>query len=703
MQNRFSDHAKNIVETAIKTAGEMGHIYVGTEHLLLALVISGDIPVYITELKGLTEKTLREKINMLSEQGERTYLAPEDMTPAMRRVLSRAAESVISGNTADETHLLLALLSSDCVATRLLEDMDIDTDNFRKALERQMNKKSSYKKETRLSTPTLDRYAVSLTDKALRGEIDPVVGRETEEGRIIRILLRRRKNNPLLIGEAGVGKTAVAESIALRIAEGNVPEEMRYRRILSLDMSCLVAGTKYRGEFEEKLRTVIREATEDKSVILFIDEIHTLVGAGAAEGAVDASNILKPALARGEIQLIGATTPKEFKKSIEKDSALERRFQQVYISEPTVEECKKVLAALKGRYENHHGVCISHEALDAAAEYSHRYIAGRRLPDKAIDLIDEAASAKRLSGGKTVTEEDIALLTGEISGIPREFIVGGENAEQIENSLNDRIIGQEKAIKAITAAMRRRLSRISEPDRPMGSMLFYGPHGVGKTECAKALALTLCGTDKGFVLIDMSEYTEPHTASRLIGAPPGYTGFGEGGVLTEAVRRTPFCVVLFDGVEKAHPDVMGLVSQILDRGFLTDSDGLNVSFSHATVIFTASVDGLGAGIGFSGEREKSITDKILSPEITDRIEDIVRFEPLDKVSLRRIASKRAKELVNAAVEKGVEISLPEEAILQAVEGCGGSARVLCRAVTRITQDAAWEKQFKKVREYQKST
>lgn len=702
MQNRFSDHAKNIIETAIKTAGEMGHIYVGTEHLLLALVISGDIPVYITELKGLTERKLREKINALSEQGEKTYLSPEDMTPALRRVISRGAESAPIHIVADETHLLLALLSSDCVATRLLEDMDIDTDNFRKALERQMTKKSSYKKDTRLSTPTLDRYSVSLTDKAMRGEIDPVVGREGEEERIIRILLRRRKNNPLLIGEAGVGKTAVAESIALRISKGDVPDEMKSRRILSLDMSCLVAGTKYRGEFEEKLRAVIREATEDKDVILFIDEIHTLVGAGAAEGAVDASNILKPALARGEIQLIGATTPKEFKKSIEKDGALERRFQQVYINEPTAEECKNVLMALKGRYESHHGVRISHDALEAAAEYSHRYISGRRLPDKAIDLIDEAASAKRLSGGKTVTREDIAFLVGEFSGIPADFVLGGESAEQIESLLNDRIVGQENAVRAITDAMRRRLSRISEPDRPMCSMLFYGPHGVGKTECAKALAYALCGKDKGLVLVDMSEYTEPHSVSRLIGAPPGYTGCGEGGVLTEAVRRTPFCVVLFDGVEKAHPDVMGIVSQILDRGVLTDSDGLDVSFSHATVIFTASTDNFGA-IGFSGEREKDVAARILSHGIADRVEDTVRFCPLDISSLRRIGLNRAKELASYAAKQGVDVSVSEEDVLRAAEGCGGSARVLCRAVTRLTQDAAWEKQYKKVREYQKST
>lgn len=703
MQSRFSDNAKNTVSLAIRTAGEMGHIYVGTEHLLLALIMAGGIPAYIIELKHLTEHTLRERINTLCEPGEPTYLSAEDMTPAVRRILSQAGDYAPTGSETDNIHILVSLLSSDCVATRLMEDMDIDTDNCRKALEKQMAKKINTKKDIRLSTPTLDRYSVSLTDKALRGEIDPVVGREKEEERIIRILLRRRKNNPLLIGEAGVGKTAVAESIALRIARGFVPDEMKSRRILSLDMSCLVAGTKYRGEFEEKLRAVIREATEDKDAILFIDEIHTLVGAGAAEGAVDASNILKPALARGEIQLIGATTPKEFKKSIEKDGALERRFQQVYINEPTVEECKSVLMALKGRYESHHGVNISQDAIIAAAEYSNRYITGRRLPDKAIDLIDEAASAKRLSGGKTVTGEDIAVLTGEISGVPREFITGGESAAEIERNLSERIIGQDEAVKAITAAVRRRLSRISEPDRPMGSMLFYGPHGVGKTESAKALALTLCGSDKGFVLIDMSEYTEQHSVSRLIGAPPGYTGSGEGGVLTEAVRRTPFCVVLFDGVEKAHPDVMGIISQILDRGYLTDSDGLNVSFSQATVIFTASVDGFTASAGFSGGGRTDITGRILTPEITDRIEDTVRFKPLTRDSLKLIAEKRAGQLLNAAKGRETDISLPEETLERAVDACGGSARVLCRAVTRAVQDAAWEKRCEKVREYQKST
>lgn len=701
MQSRFSERAKNIIETAIRSAGEMGHIYVGTEHLLLALVLSGETSVYMPGATELTEEAIRDKISMLSEQGDSTCLTPEDMTPALRRVLLRAADAAPSGSLADEKHLLYALLSSDCVATGLLEDMDTDTDNFRKALEKQMNKKSSYKKDTRLSTPTLDRYAVSLTDKALRGEIDPVVGREAEEERIIRILLRRRKNNPLLIGEAGVGKTAVAESIALRIAKGNVPDEMRTRRILSLDMSCLVAGTKYRGEFEEKLRSVIREATDDKDVILFIDEIHTLVGAGAAEGAVDASNILKPALARGEIQLIGATTPKEFKKSIEKDGALERRFQQVYINEPSVEECKRVLMALKGRYESHHGVRITHDALAAAAEYSHRYISGRRLPDKAIDLIDEAASAKRLSGGKTVTEEDIAYLTGEVSGVPYEFISGEESTEETERYLADRVVGQEKAVKAVAHSVGRRHTRISEPDRPLGSMLFYGPHGVGKTECAKALAYSLCGTENSFVLIDMSEYTEPHSVSRLIGAPPGYSGYGEGGVLTEAVRKTPFCVVLFDSAEKAHPDVLALASQILDRGVLTDSDGLAVSFSHATVIFTASSESCST-IGFSEKNEKNGAEKILPAEIIDRIEDIVRFEPLDKAALRRIASGKVRKL--AALSGGEnEVLLSDEDILRAVDSCGGSARALCRAVTRMARDAVWEKQYKKSREYQKST
>ena len=346
MQSRFSENAQRVIELAVKTASEMGHIYVGTEHLLYALA------VYEKDTVFLTAGQVMEGIDRITERGEKTFLSAEDMTPALKKVLSRASERASGGRDVENTDIFISLLLSDCVATRLLEDMDIDTEDLKRALERKRRTDMSAKKDIRISTPTLDRYSVSLTDKAARGEIDPVVGREREEDRIIRILLRRRKNNPLLIGEAGVGKTAVAESIALRISKGELPEEMLSRRILSLDMASLVAGTKYRGEFEEKLRAVIREATEDKDAILFIDEIHTLVGAGAAEGAVDASNILKPALARGEIQLIGATTPKEFKKSIEKDQALSRRFQQVYVNEPTVEECKRVLYALKGRYDN---------------------------------------------------------------------------------------------------------------------------------------------------------------------------------------------------------------------------------------------------------------------------------------------------------------------------------------------------------------
>lgn len=699
MQSRFSESAQRVIELAVKTASEMGHIYVGTEHLLYALA------VYEKEPACVTPSEVLEGIDRITERGEKTYLSAEDMTPALRKVLSRASESVPAGKDVENTDIFISLLLSDCVATRLLDDMDIDTDSFRKALERKRHTDMSAKKDIRISTPTLDRYSVSLTDKAARGEIDPVVGREKEEERVIRILLRRRKNNPLLIGEAGVGKTAVAESIALRISKGDVPEEMLSRRILSLDMASLVAGTKYRGEFEEKLRAVIREATEDKDAILFIDEIHTLVGAGAAEGAVDASNILKPALARGEIQLIGATTPKEFKKSIEKDSALSRRFQQVSVNEPTVEECKRVLYALKGRYEKHHGVVISHEAVTAAAEYSHRFISGRYLPDKAIDLMDEAASAKRMSGGKTVTERDIALLTEEVSGVPFDFITDGEGkrAEHIESVLKERIIGQEKAVDAVIAAVRRRASRISDTSRPAGSMLFYGPHGVGKTECAKALAFAMSGSEKGFIPIDMSEYTEQHSVSRLIGAPPGYTGSGEGGVLTEAVRRTPFCVVLFDGVEKAHPDVKNLLLQILDRGTLTDSDGLTVSFSDATVILTASMDGYSSAAGFSPYGERDGISKLLGSELTDRIGETVRFEPLDTSSLERICAQRVRLLSDTAKSRGIDISLPKEAIAAAVDRCGGSARTLCRTVTRLTQDAVWEKQCEKVREYQKST
>ena len=699
MQGRFSDHSYSTLNLAIKTASDLGHIYVGTEHLLYALVESDGFPA------ELDKKDILKRIEQISDKGRKSFLSAEDMTPALKGVLSRAASITPLGEETDNVTIVIALLSADCVAVRLLDDMDIDTENLKKALERKKQTKMGAKREVRLSTPNLDRYAVSLTEKAILGEIDPVVGREKEEERILRILLRRRKNNPLLIGEAGVGKTAVAESIALRISKGDVPEEMLSRRILSLDMACLVAGTKYRGEFEEKLRNIIREATEDKDVILFIDEIHTLVGAGAAEGAVDASNILKPALARGELQLIGATTPKEFKKSIERDGALCRRFQQVNINEPSVEECKTVLYALRGQYEKYHGVRISDEAITAAAEYSHRFISGRYLPDKAIDLIDEAASAKRMNKGSRVSEEDIACLTEEMSGVPLEFITDSDclRVSQAEAALKNGIIGQEAAISAIIGGIKRRHSRISEPCRPGGSMLFYGPNGVGKTECAKKLAFALSGSSKGLISIDMSEYTEPHSVSRLIGAPPGYTGSGEGGVLTEAVRRTPFSTVLFDNAEKAHPDVKSLISRILDKGVLTDSDGLTVSFEDATVIITVSDDGGTARAGFySGKAGRDVT-ALLPAEITERVDDIIFFAPLDTCSLERIGFDRAEKLSALARERGEDIFLPPETVLDAVKNCKGSARTLCRDITRLTQEKMWEKQSKKVREYQKST
>ncbi|MBO7161440.1 MAG: ATP-dependent Clp protease ATP-binding subunit, partial [Clostridia bacterium] len=445
--------------------------------------------------------------------------------------------------------------------------------------------------------------------------------------------------------------------------------------------------------------------TEDKDVILFIDEIHTLVGAGAAEGAVDASNILKPALARGEVQLIGATTPKEFKKSIEKDGALCRRFQQVYVNEPTVEECKTVLYALKDKYEKYHGVCISHQAITAAAEYSHRFISGRYLPDKAIDLIDEAASAKRMSGGETVTERDIAYLTEEMSGVPLEFITDSDclRVDQAENTLKNGIIGQDAAVSAIIAAVKRRSSRIADGARPAGSMLFYGPCGVGKTECAKKLAFALSGSPKGLISIDMSEYTEPHSVSRLIGAPPGYTGSGEGGVLTEAVRRTPFSTVLFDNAEKAHPDVKSLISRILDKGTLTDSDGITVSFEDVTVIITVSDESLSARAGFYSGKEKGDVTALLPSDITERVDDIIFFAPLGQESLERIGFDHAEKMSLLARRRGEDIFLPSEAVKNAVKECKGSARTLCRDITRLTQEKMWEKQSKKVREYQKST
>ena len=708
MNGKFSDSARRAVFRAVERAGELGHIYVGTEHMLLGIVSDTDSPAAkLLRKNRLTDERLTDRLIGIAGVGCPTFLTADDMTPALKKVLlsAGAAASESGDGTADTVHILTALLSEECVGRRLIEDEGLSPKEMIKILERQMSRENG-KRDARRATPTLDRNSVSLTDRAAAGEIDPVVGREKEEERLIQILPRRRKNNPLLVGEAGVGKTAVAEALALRIAAKRVPDALIGKRLVSLDMSGLVAGTKYRGEFEEKLRAIVRETADAGDVILFIDEIHTLVGAGAAEGAVDASNILKPPLARGEIQLIGATTPREMKKTIERDAALERRFQVINVNEPNRSECERILFALRGRYEKHHGVRISDGAVRAAAYLSDRYISGRCLPDKAIDLIDEASAKKRLNGGGSVSERDIALLTEEQSGIPLDFLTrsDGDRFAELEARLRARVIGQDEAVSAVCAAVRRSAVTLCRGSRPYGSFLFVGPSGVGKTECAKVLAESLLGSEKGFIRLDMSEYMEKHSVSRLIGAPPGYVGCGDGGLLTEAVRRNPYCVVLVDEIEKAHPDVLNLFLQILDDGRLTDSDGLGVSFANSLIIMTSNAGGKVCEAGFS-RHEKTTPPGVLSPELTDRIDEIIRFRSLSSGVLSEIGRMNAERIRAEALVKGISLDIGDDCIAEAVEKCGGSARTLCRIIARGAEDMAFSCAFGggKAREYQKST
>ncbi|MBO7254086.1 MAG: ATP-dependent Clp protease ATP-binding subunit, partial [Clostridia bacterium] len=529
---------------------------------------------------------------------------------------------------------------------------------------------------------------------------DPVIGRKETEERLVRILLRKGKNNPCLIGEAGVGKTAIVEGLAMRIANGDVPEELLDSRIVSLDISSVVAGTKYRGEFEEKLKSVIEEVKAAGNVILFIDEIHCVVGAGAAEGAIDASNILKPPLARGEIRLIGATTLKEYKKHIEKDGAFDRRFRKINVKEPTPFECEEILKGIRQGFELHHGMIISDEAISSAVSLSVRYISDRFLPDKAIDLIDEAsARAKIFRKSKVVEKIDVECVLEEMTGIPTSVINRSESEGilALENEMRKRLLGQEKAIRVLCSAVKRMKTGIKDQSKPIGTFLFAGPPGVGKTECAKVLSEVLFGDLRSMIKFDMSEYSEKQSASKLIGAPPGYAGYGEGGLLTEKVRTNPYCVLLFDEIEKAHPDVRSVLLQIMDDGILTDSNGIKVSFSNCIIILTSNSvcdSFFSSRVGFIGEEEKSkkereIAKKSLSAELADRIDEVVVFEKLTVFALEKIAAIQSRMLMSRLAERGVSLDFDESFIKASAEACfrdGGSAREIKRILVRETEE-----------------
>ena len=774
--NSFTQKANDVLNLAIKAAENFGHAYIGSEHILIGVLKENTS--YGAELlteKGVTLDKTEELIKENTGVGNPTALSPNDFTPTAKRVLEvsfQLARSMRNSFVGTE-HLLLALLrEGDSGAVKLLNACGVDADSFTEELVNDLSRPnaefrgSKSGKKGKSNTPTLDEFGTDLTEKAANGGIDPVIGREKEIERVIQILSRRTKNNPCLIGEPGVGKTAIAEGLALKIVKDEVPELLSGKKIVALDLTSMVAGTKYRGDFEERIKKAMDEVKNAKNVILFIDEVHTLIGAGAAEGAVDAANILKPALARGEIQVIGATTIDEYRKNIEKDAALERRFQSVMVGEPTEEETVEILKGLRDKYEAHHKVKISDEAIETAVKMSSRYIADRFLPDKAIDLIDEAASRvrlkaftappnlksmeqeikrleqekasavksqdfenaakirdkekdlqtlldeekekwKNLSGKeiKEVSTEDIANVVSSWSGIPVTQLTKEESERllNMEKILHERIVGQDKAVSAVAKAIRRGRVGIKNPNRPLGSFIFLGPTGVGKTELCKSLAEAMFGSEDAIIKLDMSEYMEKHTVSKLIGSPPGYVGFEEGGQLTEKIRRKPYSVVLFDEIEKAHPDVFNMLLQILEDGVLTDSKGRKVSFKNAIIIMTSNVGAskitnnqLALGFGDNTDENLNIEElvmedlkKTFKPEFLNRIDEIIVFNRLEKDDIKEIAKRMLKTLTKRLDEMDIKLSFTDEAI-SAIADAGFDnvygARPLRRAIQQKIED-----------------
>lgn len=781
----FTEKANKALNLAIESAEEMRHNYVGTEHILYGLVKEGS-GVAATALNecGVTEDALSEKLESINGTMSLVELTPDDFTPRTKRVLRAAV--IISSKTGytyvGTEHLLLAILSeSDSYAVAFLEELGVSVERLAQAVSKGMQggaddgfggfENESAPNGSQKGGSALDKFGRDLTQAAKNGEIDPVIGREKEIQRVIQILSRRTKNNPVLIGEPGVGKTAVAEGLALEIAKGNVPEILKDKRVVSLDLTGMVAGAKYRGDFEERIKAAIDEVKKSKNTILFIDELHTIVGAGAAEGSADAANILKPSLARGDFQVIGATTLNEYRKYIEKDAALERRFQPVKVGEPTPEQAVQILKGLRDSYEAHHKVKITDEAINAAVTLSSRYIADRYLPDKAIDLIDEGASKVRLASltspdnvkeledeiadyekekasaineqdferaarlrdeqkelqtklddakkkwqeqqkgnSGEVTAEDIAKIVSEWTGIPVVQLTKEESERllNMENVLHERVIGQSEAVTAIAKAIRRGRVGLKDPKRPVGSFIFLGPTGVGKTELCKALAEAMFGDENAMLRLDMSEYMEKHTVSKLIGSPPGYVGFEEGGQLTEKVRRKPYSVVLFDEIEKAHPDVFNMLLQILEDGRLTDSQGRTVDFKNTIIIMTSNVGARlitekQSSLGFNSENEnaeesekKDINElvtgelrKVFRPEFLNRVDDIIVFNKLNKDEIKQIAVKMLKTLENRLDKMNIKISFTDNAISEIAdkgfdENYG--ARPLRRAIQNEIED-----------------
>lgn len=783
----FTEKANKSLNAAVKAAEDLGHTYIGSEHILLGLLSdTSTVAGAVLAAHNITYADIEEELKRSIGVGVPTELQPDDFTPRSKNILetSVAFARQMGQQLVGTEHVLLAIArEGSCSATLLLSRagvsmQDIVNDVSKALMGGTANAGTDNKDGGKENESMLSQFGRDLTKLAKDGKIDPVIGRQKEIERVIQILSRRTKNNPCLIGEPGVGKTAIAEGLALKIVSGEVPELLKDKKIYSLDLTGMVAGTKYRGDFEERIKKVIDEVKNAKDVILFIDEVHTLIGAGSAEGAADAANILKPSLARGELQIIGATTIEEYRKHIEKDAALERRFQPVMVDEPSQEEAIEILKGIKDKYEAHHKVKITDEAIESAVKLSTRYIGDRYLPDKAIDLIDEAASRVRLRSytapsdlkeledkkksveaeklsavnaqeferaaalrdeerkldkeikdkkenwhdmaGKShdeVTPADIADIVSSWTGVPVTQLSTEESDRllHMEDELHRRIVGQDEAVEAVSRAIRRGRVGLKDPKKPIGSFIFLGPTGVGKTELCKALAAAMFGDENAMIRLDMSEYMEKHTVSRLIGSPPGYVGYDEGGQLTEKVRRKPYSVVLFDEIEKAHPDVFNMLLQILDDGVLTDGQGRRVDFKNCIIIMTSNVGaklisqkqkafGFAAGAKELEQNEKEIKDAVMGelrntfrPEFLNRVDDIIVFQRLTKENIKEIASRLLAVLQKRVEDMGIEVTFSDEAISKIADAGFDDvygARPLKRAIQSRIEDALSEEMLK---------
>lgn len=784
MQGRFTKKAQDVLTRAQEAALKLGNKYVGTEHILLGLTLAQEsVAAKALEGQNVTYHQVMEQI-AAAHRAEKTFFLPADFTPRAKRVVESSVREAVRMNTGyvGTEHILVALIrESDNLAVKILVGLGVNLQRLYEDIMLMLGESEAQpagtmgmnlqgEQEEKSNTETLDKFSRNLTDMAKQNKFDPIVGRDNEIERIIQILSRRTKNNPCLVGDPGVGKTAIVEGLAQKIADGSIPDTLKKKKIVSLDLSAMVAGSKYRGEFEERMKKALDEVRADGNIILFVDEIHTIIGAGAAEGAIDASNILKPSLARGEIQLIGATTLEEYRKHIEKDAAFERRFQPVRVEEPEEKVAVEMLRALKDKYEMHHKVTISDEALESAVKLSSRYVADRFLPDKAIDLIDEAASRLRLRaytapvsvtelekklaemekekeesikteefekaaeikkqqgalrvqlkeakqewetahGGsdQIVTKEDVAEVVSRWTGIPVQSLREEESQRllRLEDTLHKRVIGQQEAVKAVAKAVRRGRVGLKDPNRPIGSFLFLGPTGVGKTELSKALAEALFGDENAMIRIDMSEYMEKHSVSRMVGSPPGYVGYEEGGQLSEKVRRNPYSVILFDEIEKASPEVFNVLLQVLDDGHITDGQGRKVDFKNTVIIMTSNAGARSIvapkRLGFTSVEtpeqsyelmKKSVMDEVknvFKPEFLNRIDDMIVFHALEKEDILEIVKLMTDTLAKRVQENmGISVSFTDKALEKiAEEGFDKAygARPLRRAIQSRIEDA----------------